>query len=104
MVEDMWRDLISDQIRDRLQVLATYLENPGTLVSKSSEIFSKVSPTELRIAELINKNYKTVQIASFLKLSPHTVKAHRRSIRKKLSIRNTKVNLTTFLKLKLGVD
>ena len=104
LVEDVCRDNISDQIKAKMNVLETYLENLTPSVSKSLEIASKVSPTEFRIAALINKNYRTDEIARFLKVSPHTVKTHRRSIRKKLSIQNTKVNLSTFLKFKLAVD
>jgi DNA-binding NarL/FixJ family response regulator len=104
LVEEMCRDSISDQLRDKMLVLAAILENLTPSASKSHEVACKVSPAEFRIATLINKNCRTDEIARLLKLSPHTVKTHRRSLRKKLSIQNTKVNLSTFLKFKLGVD
>jgi DNA-binding CsgD family transcriptional regulator len=57
---------------------------------------------ELRVAVMIKGGFGSEDIARLLYLSPHTVKTHRRSIRKKLGIRNSKINLSSFLKFKLG--
>jgi DNA-binding CsgD family transcriptional regulator len=57
---------------------------------------------ELRVAVMIKGGFGSKDTARLLHLSPHTVKTHRRSIRKKLEIRNSKINLSSFLKLKLG--
>jgi DNA-binding CsgD family transcriptional regulator len=57
---------------------------------------------ELRVAMMIKKGFSSEEIARLLNVSPHTVKTHRRSIRKKLNIKNSSINLSSYLKYKLG--
>jgi len=59
--------------------------------------FSKLTPTEIQIANMIRVGLATKEIAQILKLSPPTIATHRRNIRKKLSLTNKKVNLQTIL-------
>ena len=54
------------------------------------------------MAVMIKGGFGSEDIARLLHLSPHTVKTHRRSIRKKLGIRNSKNDLSSYLKFKLG--
>lgn len=56
---------------------------------------------ELKVAMMIKKGFSTDEIARMLHLSGHTVKTHRRSIRRKLNIRNSKINQTSYLRFKL---
>lgn len=56
-----------------------------------------LSTSELKVANLIRQGKKTRDIAHLLGLSPRTVDAYRQSIRKKLRIRNKRINLRTFL-------
>lgn len=62
----------------------------------SINIFSKyhkLSPTEIQIATLIREGKTTKEIAEMLSLAPSTIHTHRDSIRKKLQIKNKKLNL-----------
>lgn len=59
---------------------------------------ARLSPREHQIAQLIATGMPTKQIAEALNLSPGTVERHRHSIRRKLGIRNERVNLATFLR------
>jgi len=58
---------------------------------------SKLTPTEMEIADLIRRGKSTKEIAQLMNLSPTTVATHRQNIRKKLLISNKKMNLRTFL-------
>jgi len=59
--------------------------------------FSKLTKTEIQIADMIRMGKATKEIAELLKLSPTTIATHRQNIRKKLALTNKKMNLRTAL-------
>jgi len=61
--------------------------------------FSKLTPTEIQIADMIRMGKATKEIAGLLKLSPTTIATHRQNIRKKLALTNKKMNLRTALSI-----
>jgi PAS domain S-box-containing protein len=56
-----------------------------------------LSPTELKVAQLIRDGKTNKEIAKLLHLSKSTILTHRHHIRAKLGIKNQKVNLRTLL-------
>ncbi len=66
-------------------------------VRKLSSKFYNLTPTEIRIANLIKQGKVTKEIAEQLKISPRTIDIHRYHIRKKLGINTKKANLRTHL-------
>ncbi len=63
-----------------------------------------LSRKELKIFSLITRGMTTEEIAERLYISPETVKSHRRSIRKKLSLVGNKVSLADFINHLNGND
>ncbi|WP_051309403.1 response regulator [Desulfogranum japonicum] len=59
--------------------------------------FSRLTPTEIQVANLVKMGKRSKEIADVLNLSPGTINIHRKNIRKKLEITNTRVNLQTVL-------
>jgi PAS domain-containing protein/DNA-binding CsgD family transcriptional regulator len=58
----------------------------------------KLSPTELKVAQLVRDGKTNKEIAQLLHLSKSTILTHRHHIRVKLGIRNKKINLRSLLK------
>jgi len=80
-----------------LEVLKTYLNSLFSDPNEYQDIIMLLTEQEMRVASLIKKGMINKTIASMLFISEHTVKTHRRNIRKKLKIQNPKVNLTSYL-------
>jgi PAS domain S-box-containing protein len=59
--------------------------------------FSKLTPQELIVVNLIKEGRQNKDISEMLHASIYTIKAHRRNIRKKLNLAREKTNLRTFL-------
>ncbi len=57
----------------------------------------RLTPSELQVANMIRQGNRSKQIAAKLKLSVRTVEAYRNNIRRKLKLKNKKVNLRTYL-------
>ena len=62
-----------------------------------SALEAALTPQEFEMAILIRQGQSSKEIAERLNLSPTTVQFHRRSLRRKLGLRNTKTNLRSFL-------
>lgn len=62
-----------------------------------SEKLIRLSPSEARIANYIKRGYRIKEIAALLHVSTRTIEYHRENIRKKLGIKNRKINLKSYL-------
>ncbi len=56
-----------------------------------------LTPAEIQIANLIKLGKVNKEIAEIKNLSSRTIEFHRNNIRKKIGIKNKKVNLRTYL-------
>ncbi len=81
-----------------LQVLESNLQNIiSPFCRRLSSQYKKLTPTEIRVANLVKDGKSTKEIAQFMNLSKRTIDSYRKSIRKKLGIQNEKTNLMTYL-------
>ena len=57
----------------------------------------ELTPVEISVSTMIRNGLSTKEIAKLRSISPATVRRHRENIRRKLGLKNRKVNLVTFL-------
>jgi PAS domain S-box-containing protein len=67
-------------------------------VTRLSSKFVNLTPTELKVADLIRDGSSSKEIASLLNLSYNTILFHRHNIRGKLGLKKKKTNLRSYLR------
>lgn len=72
------------------EVLSPFMRN---LVTSCNHL----TPQEIQIVNLIKQGKKTKEIAELLNASVKTIATHRNNLRKKLNLRNAKINLRSYL-------
>ena len=82
------------------ELLKTYLNDLVPDLTDTHEIVVILSSSEMRVAAMIKSGMTSPKIAEMLNISLHTVKSHRKNIRKKLKLQNSNINLTSYLKAK----
>jgi len=87
-----------DQQKTYLRLIESNFQDILSPLSfKLSSQFRSLTPTEIKIADLIKNEKINKEIAKILNISIKTVEFHRDNIRKKLGIKNKKVNLRSYL-------
>ncbi len=102
LVAPVIQQLISQNLPERSKKLIATLEMRMAEVSKPFlqrmvGVGSMLTPQEIEIATLIREGLSSKEIANQLHLSITTVNFHRRNLRKKLNLRNTRTNLRSHL-------
>lgn len=72
-------------------------EITAPFISNLSKEFSKLTPVEIQICNLIKNGFSSKEVAQVRGISVATVNRHREHIRRKLGVANRKVNLVTYL-------
>ncbi len=67
-------------------------------VGRLSKANPDLTPTEIKVADLIRDGRTSKEIATLLNLSEGTIMFHRENIRKKLDLQHTRVNLASYLR------
>jgi DNA-binding CsgD family transcriptional regulator len=81
-----------------LDMLQTNLEEiTSPFISRLSNTYHSMTPTEISICNMIRNGMRTKEIAEMRGVSEATINRHREKIRRKLKITNHDVNLATFL-------
>jgi len=81
-----------------LDVLESFLNEIISPFSRT--LYAKyrhLTPSEIRVANLVKEGKSTKEIAVFLNSSQRAVEFHRNNLRKKLGFKNRKTNLRSYL-------
>ena len=89
-LNDFQEKCLSELENNLSDVLSPFLTN--FLSSHQS-----LTAQEIQIADLIRRGKRTKEIADILNASANTIATHRNNIRKKLNLRNAKINLRSHL-------
>lgn len=84
--------------RSNLIVLSNSLKDLSTISGGITQIYSKLSPREIEVCNLIKLGNTSKEIAETLNITPATVQKHREQIRRKLGLTNKDINLPSHLK------
>jgi len=97
-LEQCERSGLDGKQKSYLNIAVTNLQNIiAPFAHKLSTGFLRLTPTEIKVANLVKQGRTTKQIAQVLNLSAETVETHRKKIRKKLGLQNRKTNLHSYL-------
>ena len=102
IIEKLQQDQHLARYHAELTMLFAHMKDLTSGLVTDTKILSALTATELRIASLIKNGLTSEEIATYLYISPDTVKTHRKNIRKKLKINNSMYNLRNYLGSKLG--
>ena len=81
-----------------IDILETNIKEITSPFSRDLSLnFTKLTPAEVQVANLVKQGKRTKDIGLLLNLSPGTISIHRKNIRKKLGLTNQRINLQSFL-------
>jgi DNA-binding CsgD family transcriptional regulator len=93
---------LDGRYQDYLTLLEANLNDiVSPFIQNISAVYRNLTPTEIRVAEMIKQGKASKDIAEILNSSVGTINTHRNNIRKKLNLRKQNKNLRSYL-LTLG--
>jgi DNA-binding CsgD family transcriptional regulator len=98
LIEDLRKAKKLEKVQETLDVLVANIQNFNNNLTGGTNLLAPLSPTELRVASMIKNGIASQEIADKLHISLHTIKTHRRNIRKKLHLKNSQINLASYLR------
>ena len=97
IIEDLRKAKNLQNVRAHLDILSANLQALSSDLTGGTNLMVTLTRTELRITTMIKNGLTSEKIADKLCISLHTVKTHRRNIRKKLKVTNSRINLASYL-------
>lgn len=90
---------INEEQRELIRLIRENIKDVASpTVEKLSTLDAVLTPAELEVADLLRHGKSTKEISEMLNLSDTTVSFHRSNIRKKLKLKNKKINLQNYLR------
>ncbi len=97
-IEKLKKSRMGTHQRTLLNILDSNLKNIiSPFISKLSSKFFNLTPMEIRVANLVKEGKTNKEVAELLCLSKNTILFHRYNIRRKLGLKNKKINLRSHL-------
>jgi FixJ family two-component response regulator len=101
-IDQFVRPILDGAAAGRRELLAQFEAALAMATSESLDQLSiklaALTPTELRVCEMVRRGLGSKEIAAAIDIAADTVETHRRNIRRKLHINNETVNLTSYLR------
>ncbi len=97
-IEQLKNSSLTDRQKTLIEIIESNLRD--ILVSLVGGVPAgqlRLTPTEIKVANLVRQGKTTKEIAEISRLSHRTIDGHRNNIRKKLGIRQKKINLRSYL-------
>jgi DNA-binding NarL/FixJ family response regulator len=101
IIKGLQKDVYCRKRLADLEVLTHYLKSIVPALTLDSPLYSFLTEQEMRVAVMIKNGLTSPKIADMLNISLHTVKSHRKNLRKKLNIQKSDIDLCTYLKSKI---
>jgi len=101
--EKLKQQRLTEDQRLYLELMESHLRKiADPFIRKISTAFLGLTPTEIRVAELIRQGKTSKEIAEILGSSERAVVFHRQSIRGKFGLKETKTNLQSYIRMKFS--
>jgi len=98
-IEKLKSDHLSPQQATLVSIIESNIkEIVSPFAAKLSSKFLNLTPTELQVASLVKDGRSSNEIADLMNLSPNTILFHRYNLRRKLGLKQRKVNLRSYLR------
>ena len=99
-LENLQATRLDEDQRILVEVMAANLANVASSFARQLESWkTKLTPTEIQVADLLRQGKRTKAIATLLKVSPSAVSFHRNNIRAKLGLTRKPMNLVSYLRV-----
>lgn len=97
-IEKLKKSRLKESQRTLVDIMESNLDTIASpLISRLSSRYLNLTPTEVRVAHFVRDGKTNKEIAELMNLSLGTILTHRHHVRRKLGLRNKKVNLRTHL-------
>jgi PAS domain S-box-containing protein len=97
-IEKLNQTHLDPKQKSLVNILTSSLHDITSTFSRSLPIkYLNLTPSEIQIANLLKQGKTTKEISELLNLSGRTIETHRKNIRKKLGLKNSKTNLRSHL-------
>ena len=99
-LENLRSTRLDDDQQILVEVMATNLNNIASSFARQLESWkTKLTPTEIQVADLLRLGKRTKEIAALLKVSASAISFHRNNIRAKLGLSRKPMNLVSYLRV-----